>query len=146
MKLHELAPRVKKPAKKRLGQGRASGQGTYAGRGGDGQKSRSGGGVRPGFEGGQTSLIKRMPKLRGFRNPNRVQAQTLNLTDLAENFKDGDTVNFASLIEKKMVTKTNDKIKVLGDGEISCKLTLDGIKVSASAKTAIEKAGGSIKA
>jgi len=144
MKLHELAPRVKKQAKKRLGQGRASGQGTYAGRGGDGQNSRSGGGVRPGFEGGQSSLIQRMPKLKGFKNPNRVEAQTVNLADLAENFKDGDKVNFEALVDKSLVQKRNDKVKVLGGGEISIKLELTGLATSASAKAAIEKAGGSV--
>lgn len=144
MKLHNLAPRVKKPAKKRLGLGRAAGQGTYAGRGGDGQNSRSGGGVRPGFEGGQSSLIQRMPKLKGFKNPNRVDAQTLNLADLAENFKDGDKVNFDALVEKNLVRKANSKVKVLGGGEISIKLELTGIATSASTKAAIEKAGGSV--
>lgn len=144
MKLHELAPRVKKQAKKRLGQGRASGQGTYAGRGGDGQNSRSGGGVRQGFEGGQSSLIQRMPKLKGFKNPNRVETQTVNLADLAENFKDGDKVNFEALVEKSLVQKRNNKVKVLGGGEISIKLELTGLATSGSAKAAIEKAGGKV--
>lgn len=144
MKLNELSPKMKKVARKRKGQGNATGNGTYAGRGGDGQNSRSGGGVRLGFEGGQTSLIQRMPKMKGFRNPNRVETQAVNLDSLEIRFNDGDTVDFNALVEKGLVSKTNTKVKVLASGEISKKLTIKDLLFSKTAKAAIEKAGGTI--
>ncbi len=147
MKLNQLAPKVKKADRNRRGQGNAAGQGTYGGRGMNGQNARAGGGVRPGFEGGQTSLIQRMPKMRGFRNPNRVEAQVLNLSDLENNFADGEKVNLLSLIDKKLINKNNSKVKILGDGEISKKLEIEkGILFSKTAKDAIEKAGGKVDA
>ena len=82
MKLHELTPKNKKVNRKRRGQGNATGNGTYGGRGMNGQNARSGGGVRPGFEGGQTPLVKRMPKMRGFRSPNKVYNQVVKLAVL----------------------------------------------------------------
>jgi large subunit ribosomal protein L15 len=145
MKLHDLAPKVKKPARKRRGQGNAAGSGTYGGRGMNGQNARAGGGVRPGFEGGQTPLIKRMPKRGGFRSPNRVEAQVVNLSALEEHFKASEKVTFEALTEKKLVRANNPKIKILGDGELTKKLEFDaGILVSKSAKEMIEKAGGEI--
>ncbi len=145
MKLHELAPKVAKKTRKRRGQGNATGNGTFGGRGCKGQNSRAGGGVRPGFEGGQSGLLMRLPKWRGFKNPNRVEAQIVNLDVLELNFKDGDKVSVQDLMDKGLIRKNNSKVKILGDGEISKKLTVDaGILLSATAKAAIEKAGGSV--
>jgi len=142
--LSKLAPKVPKKAKMRKGQGNGS-KGTFAGRGCNGQNCRAGGGVRPGFEGGQSGLLMRMPKLRGFKNPNRVEAQVVNLDKLELTFKDGAEVNVLSLSEAGLIRKNNAKVKILGDGEITKKLKVEGVLVSESAKKAIEKAGGSVK-
>ena len=142
--LSKLAPKVPKKAKMRKGQGNGS-KGTFAGRGCNGQNSRAGGGVRPGFEGGQSGLLMRMPKLRGFRNPNRVEAQVVNLDKLELAFKDGAEINVVSLVEAGLARKNNSKIKILGDGEVTKKFKVEGLLISATAKKAIEKAGGSIK-
>jgi large subunit ribosomal protein L15 len=128
--------------KKRLGRGNGSGKGTYSGRGMKGQKARSGGNVRPGFEGGQTPFIQKMPKYRGFKNPNRTEYQIINLKDL-EKFEDGATVNAETLKEKGMIAKKNLPVKVLGDGELTKKLTVNADKISKSAAEKIKKAGGS---
>ena len=145
MKLHDLAPKNAKKARMRKGQGNAS-KGTFSGRGTGGQNSRAGGGVRLGFEGGQSGALDRMPKKRGFNNPNRVESQVLNIRDLNENFKDGEKVNFETLINLKLVNKNNAKIKILGTGEIDKKLEIGAeLLISDSAKEAIEKAGGSVK-
>lgn len=143
MKLHQLAPNVSKK-RQRKGQGNAAGQGTYAGRGCKGQNSRAGGGVRKGFEGGQTPLIQRMPKMRGFKNPNRVEAQIVNLAQLEETFKTGTKVNLETLLEAGLIQGNNAKVKVLGDGELTKKLDVSDVLVSKSAQAAIEKAGGKV--
>lgn len=143
--LSALAPKHSKKDRKRKGQGSGTGNGTFAGRGCKGQNSRSGGGVRLGFEGGQSGLLARMPKMRGFNNPNRVEAQIVNVGTLNELYKDGETVSIATLIEKGAVRANNSKVKILGKGECSKKLTVDaGLLISASAKALIEKAGGKI--
>ncbi|MCK5460903.1 50S ribosomal protein L15 [Candidatus Gracilibacteria bacterium] len=145
MKLHELAPKIKKPARRRKGQGNATGNGTYAGRGCNGQNSRSGGGVRLGFEGGQTTLIQRMPKNKGFRNINRVESQVIKLGQLEESFEDGEKVNLASLLEKGLIGKNDTKVKILTEGTLEKKIIVEaGILFSVTAKAAIEKAGGTI--
>lgn len=145
MKLNELKPGQKKVARKRKGQGNAAGQGTYGGRGMNGQNARAGGGVRLGFEGGQTPLVQRMPKNPGFNNPNRVEAQIVKLDALDAACKDGEKVTVASLLEKGLISKKNAKVKILGDGKISKKVEVtEEVSVSASAKKAIEKAGGSV--
>ena len=142
MKLHELAPApgsVKKAFRK--GRGPASGNGKTAGRGHKGQNSRSGGGVRPGFEGGQMPLQRRLPK-RGFNNYNfATHYVTVNLDDL-ERFEDGATVDAASLKEIGLIKKTLDGIKVLGRGEITKKLTVKVSAFSQTAKQKIEASGG----
>jgi len=127
--------------KKRVGRGDGSGLGTYSGRGMNGQNARSGGGVRPGFEGGQTSFVQRMPKLRGFRNPNHIDYQVVNVKDL-EKFDGGATVDATALVEKGLVAKKNLPVKILGDGEITKKLTVKVDSVSKSAEKKIKKAGG----
>ena len=142
MKLHELKPAegaVK--SRKRLGRGTATGQGKTAGRGQKGQKSRSGGGVRLGFEGGQTPLFRRLPK-RGFTNINRKDYAVINL-DVLNRFEDGTEVTPTTLIEAGIVKNEKSGIKVLGNGELTKKLTVKAAKFSESAKSAIEAAGGS---
>jgi large subunit ribosomal protein L15 len=125
-------PGSTKNAKRR---GRGQTRGNYSGKGMKGQNARSGGGVRPGFEGGQTPLIRRMPKLKGFLNPNKITYISVNLGQLAV-FADGDTVD-AKTLKAKNVTKKIGKIKLLGDGELKVKLN---ITVDKASKTAIEKA------
>lgn len=144
MKLHNLRPAeggaVK--AKKRLGRGIASGTGKTAGRGHKGQKARSGGGVRPGFEGGQMPLFRRLPK-RGFTNIFKKEYAIVNLDDL-QAFGAGETVDLEALIAKGLVkkAKAKDGFRVLGNGEISQALTVKANHFSKSAKEKIESAGG----
>jgi large subunit ribosomal protein L15 len=145
MKLHELAPKIAKKTRKRRGQGNGSGNGTFGGRGCKGQNARAGGGVRSGFEGGQSSLMMRLPKWRGFKNPNRVDAQIVNISVLELNFNDGEKVCAQGLMDKGLVRKNNSKIKVLGEGELTKKLIIEpGLLISAAAKSAIEKVGGTV--
>ena len=143
MKLHELrAPEgaTKKP--KRKGRGTATGQGKTAGRGMNGQNSRSGGGVRPGFEGGQIPLFRRLPK-RGFTNSLfKKEYAIINLETLDKLFNDGDAVSMETLLEKGVIRKELNGLKVLGRGEITKKLTVKAAIFSASAKEKIEAAGG----
>jgi len=145
MKLHDIAPKQKKPARKRRGQGNATGNGTYGGRGMNGQNARAGGGVRVGFEGGQTPLIQRMPKNPGFRNPNRVENQPVDVAVLEAICKAGDKVDRAYLVKAGVVHANKGAVKVLASGEITKKVAIQAdIKVSAGAKKAIEAAGGSV--
>ena len=145
MNLHNLKPnRGAKHRVKRLGCGESSGLGKTCGRGHKGQKSRSGGGVRPGFEGGQMPLHRRLPK-RGFNNTRfQDKIAVVNVASLNERFEDGDTVNMGTLKAARLVKGTYDGVKVLGNGDLAKKLVIEGCKVSASAKEKIEKAGGSI--
>ena len=145
MEQHELRPpRGAKRPRKRVGRGNASGQGTYAGRGLKGQKSRSGGGVRPGFEGGQTPLIRRLPTRRGFHNPFRVEYNPVNVKDLAKLPADSE-VTPESLRASGIVRSLRRPIKVLGDGELTVALTVRTHRVSASARAKIEAAGGTVE-
>lgn len=130
-------------SKKRVGRGNGSGSGTYSGRGNKGQGQRKSGNVRPGFEGGQTPLISRLPKLKGFKNPNKKIYQVVNVSQL-EVFKDGDEVNPITLAEKNLVRRKKMPIKILGNGKITKKLTVKISKVSASAKEKIVAAGGKV--
>ncbi len=130
-------------SKKRLGRGNGSGLGTYSGRGGNGQTARTGGNIKPGFAGGQTPLYRQMPKYKGFKNVNRVPFQVVNVTDL-NRFEDGAEVNAQSLREKKLVQSPSAPIKILGDGELTKKLTVTVDRVSAGAREKIEKAKGSV--
>ena len=141
MKLHELSPApgaVKDSFRK--GRGPASGNGKTAGRGHKGQNARSGGGVRPGFEGGQMPLARRVPK-RGFNNIFATKYATVNVSAL-NRFEDGATVTAESLIEAGILKKTLDGVKILGNGEITSKLTVQAKAFSDSAKQKIESAGG----
>lgn len=144
MNLHEMKYNEgARSSKKRLGRGQGSGLGKTSGKGHKGQNARSGGGVAIGFEGGQTPLYKRIPK-RGFTNFTRKEYAIVNLSDL-NRFEDGVNVTPELLIECGMVKKLLDGVKVLGNGTIDKKLTVSCHKISASAKAAIEKAGGSVE-
>ena len=141
MKLHELSPAAgSKTASKRIGRGHGSGWGKTAGKGHKGQKARSGGSIRPGFEGGQTSLARRIPK-RGFNNIFATEYTVVNVSDL-ERFVDGTVVDTELLKAAGLVTKELDGVKVLGNGELTKSLTVKAAAFSASAKEKIEKAGG----
>ncbi len=142
MKLHELKPSEgSRSSRKRIGRGIGSGTGKTSGKGHKGQNARSGGGVRPGFEGGQNPLFRRLPK-RGFTNINRKEFAIVNL-DTLNRFEDGTEVTPALLIETGVVSSEKSGIKILGNGTLNKKLTVRAHKFSASAKEAIENAGGS---
>lgn len=141
MKLHELKPSEgSRQVRNRVGRGIGSGNGKTAGKGHKGQNARSGGGVRPGFEGGQNPLYRRLPK-RGFTNINRKEYAIVNL-DTLNRFEDGAEVTPTALVETGIVSKELAGIKVLGNGTLTKKLTVKAHKFSASAKEAIENAGG----
>ena len=144
MKLHELKPAVgSRKERNRVGRGIGSGNGKTSGKGHKGQNARSGGGVRPGFEGGQNPLFRRLPK-RGFTNINRKEYAIVNL-DALNRFEDGAEVTAALLLETGVVSNEKAGIKILGHGTLSKKLTVKAHKFSASAKEAIENAGGTIE-
>ena len=141
MKLHELKPAFgATTAPKRLGRGTGSGLGKTSGKGHKGAKARSGGGKRPGFEGGQMPLVRRLPK-RGFYNPFRTEYIAINV-DRLEVFEDGMTVTPVELIEYGIIKKIGDGIKIMGNGELTKKLTVQASKFTATAKEKIEAAGG----
>jgi len=144
MKLNELSPQTgsKKP-RKRVGRGVGSGTGKTAGRGTKGYNSRSGGGVRPGYEGGQMPIHRRLPK-RGFTNIFRKQISIINIRDLT-NFESGSIVDEAALVSKGLVKGRRDGIKLLAKGEIDYPLTVKIHRISKAAKEKIEAAGGNIK-
>ena len=143
--LNELKPvEGARHSKKRLGRGIGSGIGHTSGRGTKGQNSRSGGGVRLGFEGGQLPLFQRLPK-RGFHNISRKEYAIVNIEQLEKNFDNGAVVDTVALIEAGLVKETLAGIKVLGQGELTKKLTVKAAKFSESAKKAIEAAGGSVE-
>lgn len=144
MKLHELKPAEGSThAPKRLGRGIGSGTGKTAGKGHKGQKARSGGGVRPGFEGGQQPLYRRLPK-RGFTNIFKKEYVVLNVKDL-ERFESGAEVNYATLYEVGLIKTIRDGVKILGTGELTKALTVKVDKVSASAAEKIVAAGGKVE-
>lgn len=147
MELKDLkAAEGSKRNRKRVGRGPASGNGKTAGRGMNGQKSRAGGGKGAGFEGGQTPLARRLPKLPGFRNFNRVEYVPVNVSRLDAKFNAGDLVDADTLYAAGIIKNTTDPIKVLGDGEITKALTVRVDKVSASARAKIEAVGGKVEA
>lgn len=141
MKLHELSPAAGSTTPAwRKGRGTGSGNGKTAGKGHKGQNARSGGGVRPGFEGGQSPLYRKLPK-RGFHNKFGTEYAIINVSKLNA-FEDGETVNLEALMNKGIIRKANDGLKVLGNGEITKKLTVEASVFSATAKEKIEAAGG----
>ena len=141
IKLHDLKPAPGSKTKKtRVGRGEGS-KGKTSGRGDKGTKKRYQ--VRPGFEGGQLPLYMRLPKLRGFKSPFKKEYQVVNVAALAELFPQGGEITVADLVAKGAV-RDGYPVKVLGDGEVSAAYTIKGVKASASAKSKIEAAGGSI--
>ncbi len=144
MKLHDLKPAVgATTAPKRLGRGTGSGLGKTSGKGHKGAKARSGGGKRPGFEGGQMPLTMRLPK-RGFTNKFRVEYATVNVERL-NIFEDGEVVSPVELIQAGILKNVQDGVKILGNGEITKKLTVQANKFTATAKEKIEAAGGKVE-
>ena len=144
MKMNDLGPAFgSKTSSKRLGRGIGSGTGKTAGKGHKGQNARSGGGVRRGFEGGQTPIYRRIPK-RGFNNVFATEYATVNVSAL-EIFEDGTVVDAALLIQNRIIRKELDGVKVLGNGNITKKLTVVAKAFSESAKAKIETAGGKIE-
>lgn len=144
MKLQELRPAEgarRKP--KRVGRGTGSGLGRNAGKGEKGQNSRTGGGVRIGFEGGQLPLFRRLPK-RGFTNIFAKEYETINV-DRLNSFEDGTVVTTELLVEKRIISKVKDGVKILGNGELTKKLTVKAAKFSKVAAQKIEAAGGKIE-
>lgn len=146
MRLNELKPQKgAKHRRKRLGSGESSGLGKTCGKGHKGQKARAGCGIRPGFEGGQMPIYRRLPK-RGFNNAAfGTVYETVNVGELDKAFADGAEVDESALRKIGLVSRGRDGVKVLGDGELTKKLTVRVDKVSASAREKIEKAGGSVE-
>lgn len=140
MQIHNLKVKIQKK-KRRIGRGGK--KGTYSGRGMKGQKSRSGANVNPIFEGGRSTLIEHLPKIRGFKS-HRPKNQVVDLAHLEKYFADGDTVNPQSLLAKKLIDNIKTPIKILGDGEMSKKLTIEKCLVSKSARGKVEAMGGKV--
>ena len=144
MKLHELSPAPgSKTDRKRVGRGVGSGWGKTAGRGTKGQNSRAGGGVRPGYEGGQMPIHRRLPK-RGFSNLFAKRYAIVNVRDLAR-FESGSVVDEAALVRQRLVKGRRDGIKLLGQGEIDFPITVKVHKISQQARAKIEAVGGSVE-
>ena len=145
MKLHELSPAEgSAKAAWRKGRGPGSGNGKTAGKGHKGQNARSGGGVRPGFEGGQLPLYRKLPK-RGFNNSRFASVYAIVNVSALNVFEDGAVVDLEALLAKKIIRKANDGLKVLGNGELTKKLTVKASVFSATAKEKIEAVGGKIE-
>lgn len=145
MQQHQLRPpRGAKRDRKRIGRGNASGTGTYAGKGIKGQQARAGGGPHPGFEGGQTPLIRRLPVRRGFRNPSRVEFTPVNVRDLGK-LPGGADVTAESLLAAGIIDNPRAPVKLLATGEVNAAYAVRVHRVSAAARTKIEDAGGSIE-
>ena len=144
MKQHELAPpKGAKHKRQRVGRGDASGRGSYSTRGMKGQKARSGGGVRRGFEGGQLPLVKRMPHLRGFTNIFRIPYSVVNV-ELLEGFESGSAVGPNELKLTGLIRNNSKRVKILGEGDITKSLTVTAHSFSKSARSKIEQAGGQV--
>ena len=142
---HTIRPAKAKKNKKRGGRGDASGSGSYSGRGMKGQNSRSGGGVRVGFEGGQLPLIRRLPSMRGFTNIFKRQYNVVNLDTLSRVYPDGGAITAEVLVDAGVLKNTNKHLKVLGRGNVTEAFNITAHKFSIAAKGKIEAAGGSAK-
>lgn len=141
---HTISPNQgSRKARRNRGRGDGSGRGSYSGRGGKGQTARSGGNRKPGFEGGQTPLIRRMPKLKGFKNINRVAYQVLNVATL-NTYTGGEMVDVIHLYDAGLINRKNKPVKLLGDGELTKKFAVKVDACSKQAREKIEKAGGSV--
>ena len=146
MQQHSLkSPQGSKKNRKRVGRGDSSGAGSYSGKGMKGQKSRSGGGVRPGFEGGQLPLIKKLSALRGFNNIFRREFIPINLNTISKLYEKDNEISPETLVEKNVLKDTKSPIKILGDGEINFSVKVTAHKFSRSAKDKIIAAGGTIQ-
>tara|TARA_Y100001934_G_scaffold156358_1_gene187238 strand:+ start:2636 stop:3085 length:450 start_codon:yes stop_codon:yes gene_type:complete len=146
MQQHSLkSPQGSKKNRKRVGRGDSSGSGSYSGKGMKGQKSRSGGGVRPGFEGGQLPLIKKLSALRGFNNIFRREFVPINLNTISKLYEKDNEISPDTLVEKNVLKDTKSPIKILGDGEINFSVKVTAHKFSRSAKDKIIAAGGTIQ-
>ncbi len=143
MEMHNLGPAVKGKNRNRVGRGIGSGNGKTAGKGHKGQKARTGGKIRRGFEGGQTPLYRRIPK-RGFNNVFSIEYATINVSDL-ERFENGTVVNMELLLNEGIVRRELSGLKVLGNGNLTKKLTVEAKKFSNAAKEKIEAVGGKIE-
>ena len=142
--LLQLNSKTGRKRSKRVGRGNSSGHGNYSGRGVKGQKSRTGGKIRPGFEGGQTPFYRKLPKYKGFRNLNRKEYQVINVADLNV-FGENEKVTPEKLFEKKLISKKNMEVKLLGDGKLEKSLTVSVHKASKSAIEKIEALKGKIE-
>ena len=142
---HSIRSSIPKKNRKRIGRGDASGSGSFSGKGMKGQNSRSGGGVRPGFEGGQLPLIKRLPSLRGFTNIFKTQYHAVNLDTILKMYPNGGDVSPGTLVETGVLKDQKLPLKVLGRGEINVNLKVSAHKFTKSAKQKIETAGGTIQ-
>ena len=146
MQLHDLKPNAgSNKRRKRVGRGNGSGKGTYSGRGLNGQGSRSGGTKGAGFEGGQTPLAMRLPKLPGFVSPRRIEYTPINVSTLEARFENDAVIDGAALKAARLTKYEDEPVKILGDGELTKKFTVKADKVSASAKAKIEAAGGKVE-
>ncbi len=144
MKLHELAPAEgSRKNRKRVGRGPGSGMGKTSTRGHKGQKQRAGGGVRPGYEGGQMPIHRRLPK-RGFKSIFKLAIPVINIKDL-DRFDEGTVVDAASLVDVGLIKNTTNGVKILGTGEINKPLTIKACLVSKTAREKIESAGGTVE-
>ena len=142
MRLCDIKPNKSSLKKsKRVGRGNSSGHGTTSGRGSKGQKARSGANIRPGFEGGQMPMSRRIPHLRGFKNTRKKEFNIINV-NILEKFNEGDVVDFALLASRGLIMKEDSPLKILGNGSISKKITVKADYFSASAARKIEEAGG----
>lgn len=141
MSLQNLSSKTGRAKKKRVGRGNGSGHGTYSGRGGKGQTARTGGTRRPGFEGGQTPYLRRMPKLSGFKNPSRVEYQVVNIGDL-NIFDEKEQIDKTALIAKNLISKKDRPVKLLGKGELEKAIIIMVDKASKSAIDAVEAKKG----
>jgi large subunit ribosomal protein L15 len=145
VKEHELTPSAgATKSRKRVGRGDASGHGSYSGRGLKGQKARAGGRVRPGFEGGQNPLIKKLPQKRGFVNPFRVEYDVVNVSEL-NHFEAGTVVTAELLVSARVLKSAAKPVKILADGEVDRALTVRANAFSIEAKAKIEAAGGKVE-
>ncbi|MBR6613298.1 MAG: 50S ribosomal protein L15 [Clostridia bacterium] len=143
MEIHNLGPAVEKKSRNRVGRGIGSGNGKTAGKGHKGQKARTGGKIRRGFEGGQTPLYRRIPK-RGFNNIFSTEYATVNVSDL-ERFENGTVVNMELLVKEGLVRRELAGLKVLGNGTLTKKVTVEAKKFTNAAKEKIEAVGGKIE-
>ncbi len=148
MKLHDLRPpEGSKKKRKRVGRGISAGQGKTAGRGTKGQNARSGGGVRPYFEGGQLPIVRKLPFARGvgFRNPWKVEYKPLNVKRLVKYFEDGAVISPETLAEVGIIKSAKELVAILGEGELDRSYTVRAHRISAGARQKIEAAGGTVE-